>query len=432
MARQIHFKTLSDELLLKNARIIDLKAKKDERGDVLIKNGKIEKTGVIAPGTAQVLDLQGAILTHGFMDMHVHLREPGREDKETIWTGCNAAMAGGFTALASMPNTTPAADTPDTVQYIQFKSAPHLVEVFPVGCVTKNREGKELAEIAALVKAGIVAVSDDGEPVYNAEIMRRALEYLTMYRIPLIQHAEDKALTNKGSMHEGFMSTRLGMKPIPRLSEEVVIARDILIAEYTGAPVHFAHVSTAGSVRMIREAKARGVPVTCEATPHHFTLTDEAVESFNPNTKMNPPLREAADVQAIREGLRDGTIDAIASDHAPHTVDDKDCEYDLAAFGIIGLETSVGLALTNLVHTGVLTIHQLIERMALAPRKILNLKLPEIKAGEEPCLTVIDPERTWTYDVNETCSVSQNTPFHGYAFRGKAAGVIHKNKMFFE
>lgn len=432
MPRNVTAKTIKGHLVLKNARLIDAINNRDKAADIVIRDGQIESVGKPAAVQGETIDLKGRVVTHGLMDMHVHLREPGREDKETILTGCNAAMAGGFTAVACMPNTSPAIDTPDTVQYIKLKAAEHLVDVYPIACVTKNREGKELAEFAGLVRAGAVAVSDDGEPVWNAEIMRRALEYVRMFSIPVINHAEDKTLSLKGAIHEGFTSTRLGLPGIPAPAEEIMVMRDIRLAEFTGSHVHLAHLSTARSVELVREAKKRGIKVTCEVCPHHFTLTVEAVEGYITNAKMNPPLREASDIEAILEGLKDGTIDAIASDHAPHTIDDKLCEFNIAAFGITGLETSLALTLDRLVRKNVITLADAIRKMSLAPRQILGLPLPEIKPGVPASLTIIDPDKTWTYDAEQTCSMSTNTPFHGYAFTGKATGVINKNRIFLE
>ncbi len=432
MPRNVTAKTITGHLVLKNARLIDVINNRDEAADIVILDGQIESAGKSASVRGETIDLKGKVVTHGLMDMHVHLREPGREDKETILTGCNAAMAGGFTAVACMPNTSPAIDTPDTVQYIKLKAAEHLVDVYPIACVTKNREGKELAEFAGLVRAGAVAVSDDGEPVWNAEIMRRALEYVRMFSIPVINHPEDKTLSLKGSIHEGFTSTRLGLPGIPAPAEEVMVMRDIRLAEFTGSQVHLAHLSTARSIDLVREAKKRGIKVTCEVCPHHFTLTVEAVEGYNTNAKMNPPLREASDIEAILEGIKDGTIDTIASDHAPHTIDDKLCEFNIAAFGITGLETSLALTLDRLVRKNVITLADAIRKMSLAPRQILGLPLPEIKPGAPANLTIIDPDKIWTYEVGHTCSMSTNTPFHGHTFTGKATGVINKNRIFLE
>jgi dihydroorotase len=432
MAREIFSKELSKQLLLKNARLIDVVNRRDEVTDILITDGKIEKIGKQNIAGVETIDMNGRIVTHGLMDMHVHLREPGREDKETVWTGCNSAMAGGFTAIACMPNTTPPIDLPDTVLFVKSRADKHLVDVYPVGCVSKNREGKELAEIGNLVEAGAVSISDDGDPVYNAEIMRRALEYVKMYDIPVIEHAEDKQLSNRGSMHEGFTSTRLGLRGIPSISEEIIVARDILLAEYTNSRVHIAHISSGGTVRLVREGKKRGVKVTCEVCPHHFTLTDLAVENYDTFAKMNPPLREQKDIDEIKIGLQDGTIDIIATDHAPHTIEDKECEFDQAAFGITGLETCVGITLSDLVHKKIITLESAIDKLAIAPRKLLNLPLPKFAQGAPANMTFLDLDQLWKYDVTQTCSKSVNTPYNNYEMRGKAFGVIHKNKIFME
>lgn len=432
MARKITASAQPANLLLSNARLIDLLNNRDEVTNILITDGKIASIGKSSAKNAQSIDLGGRIVTHGLIDMHVHLREPGREDKETVQTGCNAAMAGGFTAIACMPNTTPPIDTADTVQFIKEKARGHLVDVHPVGCVTKKREGKELAEIGHLVDAGAVAITDDGDPVANAEIMRRALEYVKMFDIPVIEHAEDKTLSNRGSMNEGFTSTRLGLRGIPSISEEVVVARDILLAEYTDSRVHIAHISTGGTVRLVRDAKKRGIKVTCEVCPHHFTLTDEAVVNYNTFAKMNPPLRLQSDIDEIKKGLQDGTIDIIATDHAPHTTEDKECEFDVASFGITGLETCVGITLSDLVHKNVISLTSALEKMAIAPRRLLRLPLPEFTVGAPATLSILDLDRVWRYDVNQTCSKSINTPYHNYEMKGKPVGVLHKGLQYLD
>jgi dihydroorotase len=358
----------------------------------------------------------------------VHLREPGYEHKETILTGCTAAAAGGFTAVCCMPNTDPAIDEESVIKFIQNKARVALgglVDVHPIAAVTVGRKGEHLSPMAELAAAGAVAFSDDGEPVADTEMMRRAMEYAAMYHRPVIQHAQDISLTKGGAMNEGFVSTELGLGGMPGIAEEVVVARDISIAEFTHGQYHIAHASTAGTVALVRKAKKQGLAVTCEATPHHFTLTDDAVRSYDTNTKMNPPLRTREDVEAIRSGLHDGTIDVIASDHAPHTFDEKQVEFQIAPFGIIGLETTIGLCLTHLVHTGLLTLHQLVEKLSVNPRKILHLPAVRCGEGEPANLTILDPDVQWVVDPRVFRSKSKNTPFGNATLRGRAVGVIN-------
>lgn len=426
-------------LLLKQGRLIDPVPQRDEVLDILIVDGVIEKMGTIA-GTgsdAEQLDLKGKIVAPGFMDMHVHFREPGYEQKETIETGCQAARAGGFTAVCCMPNTNPAIDNEEVVHFVQRKgesAADGLVDVYVAGAVTKGREGKELAPMAELVDAGVVAFTDDGNAVESAEIMRRALEYAMMFNLPVIQHCEDRTLTRDGVMNEGLFSTILGMPMMPSIAEDIIVMRDIFLAEYVSARYHIAHISTAGAIELVRQAKRKAISrqmvgsITCEVTPHHFTLTDEAVRSFDTNTKMNPPLRTAKDVQAVKEGLRDGTIDVIATDHAPHAIEEKEVEYVNAPFGIVGLETAIGLTMTELVTTGVLTTNQMVEKMSANPRRILNLPQIKIEVGQKANLTLIDPNLEWIVDIGAFHSKSKNSPFHGWKLKGKAIGAINKGK----
>ncbi len=418
------------DFLLKGARVIDPASGCDDTLDILIRNGMIEKMApsLSAPASAEHVHLKGKIVAPGFVDMHVHLREPGYEHKETILTGCAAAAAGGFTAVCCMPNTNPAIDDESVIKFIQNKARVALgglVDVYPVAAVTVGRKGEHLSPMAELAAAGAVGFSDDGDPVAEAEMMRRAMEYGTMYRKPIIQHAQETSLTRGGAMNEGFVATELGLGGMPGIAEEVVVARDISIAEFTRGQYHVAHASTAGTIALIRAAKRRGLAVTCEVTPHHFTLTDDAVRSFDTNTKMNPPLRTREDVDALREGLHDGTIDVIASDHAPHTFDEKQVEFQVAPFGIIGLETTVGLSITHLVRTGLLTLHQLVEKLSVNPRKILHL--PEVRCAEgEPAnLTIIDPDAQWVVDPTTFKSKSKNTPFGNTTLHGRAVGVIN-------
>ncbi|HUL43726.1 MAG TPA: dihydroorotase [Bacteroidota bacterium] len=417
------------KILLKNGRIIDPVTGIDKVSDILIVDGIIQEIGAVSSGKGmEVHDLNGKIIAPGFIDMHVHLREPGFEYKETIETGCRSALAGGFTAVCCMPNTDPPIDDAAIVRQIIERSknvGDGVVDVYPVGAATKKREGQQLSPMMELAEAGAVAFSDDGAPIARADVMRRALEYAGMIGKPVIQHAEDTCLTRGGAMHEGFVSTSLGMPPMPAAAEDIMIARDIELVEAYRSPYHVAHLSTRGAVQLVRTAKNKGLPVTCEATPHHFTLTDESVRSFDTNTKMNPPLRELADVEAVKEGLRDGTIDVIASDHAPHSYDDKEVEYNRAPFGIVGLETAIGLAYTELVLTGLLPVDEMIRKFSTNPRKILRLPTISLTTGEPANITIIDPEKEWIVDIQKFKSKSKNSPFHGRRLRGKAVGVVN-------
>ncbi len=415
------------KLLVKGGILLDPLTGEMAGKDVLVSGGKIAGTGRdLSPGNAvEVLDATGKYVVPGLIDMHVHLREPGYEAKETILTGTRAAVRGGFTSVACMPNTNPVADTAALIKYILHRAGEEgAAHVFPVGSITRGSKGQELAEMGDMRKAGAVAFSDDGMPVADAGLMRRAMQYARMLGVPIISHCEELELSSGGSMHEGYMSTVLGLKGIPASSEEVMVAREILLAGETGCRVHIAHVSTAGSVRLVREAKSRGVPVTAEVTPHHFTLTDEAVAGYNTSTKVNPPLRTAADVAAIKEGLADGTIDVIATDHAPHTVEEKDVEYDRAPFGLVGLETAVGLVWTGLVETGVLTPLQAITKMTLNPARVLNIPRGALEPGAIADITIIDPDLTWTVDANLFESKGRNTPFHGMTLKGRACATV--------
>jgi len=421
------------KLLLTGARVIDPAQKIDSRLDVLLENGKIAKTGPhLAKSTrskdtekiTELIDLEGMILVPGLIDMHTHLREPGYEYKETIATGVTAAVTGGFTSIACMPNTNPINDNRATTEFIRRKAAEvALANVYPVGAISRNSEGSQLTEFWDLKEAGIVALSDDGKPVMNAGLMRRAMEYAHSLQLPIISHCEDIHLSANGVMNEGYYSTILGLNGIPAIAEEAMIARDILIAEFTKTAVHIAHVSTAGSVRLIRDAKARGLKVTAETAPHYFTLKDESLQSYDTNFKVNPPLRTEQDVHAIKEGLADGTIDAIACDHAPHGRTDKEVEFEYAANGISGLETSLGLSL-NLIHSKILTWPELIARMSLNPARILNLPKGTLVTGADADITVIDPLRPWTVDVQTFRSRGKNSPFNGRQMQGKVILTI--------
>lgn len=422
------------QLLLKHGTLIDPVSGHDGGMDVHVVDGSIFQLGPnISAPSAQVVDLRGKVIAPGFIDMHVHLREPGYEHKETIASGVAAAAAGGFTAVCCMPNTNPAIDEESVVQYILSKARTALngiVDVYPVGAVTVGRKGEQLAPLAELATAGAVAFSDDGDPVANAELLRRALEYGSMFKRPVIQHAQDPALTKGGAMHEGFVSTELGLPGMPGIAEDVMVARDIRIAEFTGGRYHVAHVSTAATVEQVREAQAKGLAVSCEVTPHHFTLTDDAVRSFDTNTKMNPPLRTEEDREALREGLRDGTIGVIASDHAPHSFDEKEVEYQTAPFGIIGLETALGLAITELVKKNVLSLYQLVEKFSVNPRKILGLPTIRIAEGEPANFTVFDPAAGWIVDPKQFKSLARNTPFGGFRLVGKPVGILNHGQAY--
>jgi dihydroorotase len=414
-------------ILVRGASVIDPAAGRDEVADVLLEGGVVKGVGrgLGVPDGAEVLDARGLVAAPGLVDIHVHLREPGREDVETIATGARAAVAGGFTSVCAMPNTDPVTDNQAAVGFIVRQAGlAGFARVYPIGAVSVGQRGEQLAEFGEMVGAGAVAVSDDGRPVATAHLMRTALEYALAFGIPVIDHCEDVTLSQGGAMHEGLTSTRLGLKGIPRSAEDVVVARDIALAEITGGHVHFAHVSTAGAVRMIREAKARGLRVTAEATPHHFTLTDAACEGYDTHAKMNPPLREPADVAALRAALADGTLDCIATDHAPHHYDAKEAEFDNAPFGVVGLETALGLALTELVGTGVLTLPQLVERMSARPAALAHLPGGTLRAGGPADLVVFDPEAEWTVDPAGFFSKSRNTPFAGRRLRGVVRWTI--------
>jgi dihydroorotase len=367
------------------------------------------------------------------VDLHVHLREPGREDMETIATGTRAAARGGFTSVCCMANTNPVNDNQSVTDFIIDRARRDgVVNVFPIGAITKGMKGEELAEIGELVGAGCIAISDDGKPVMNAELMRRALEYATLFGIPVIQHAEDLNMTGKGSMHEGLVSTELGIRGIPAASEAIIVARDILLAELTRSHYHVAHVSTEESIRLIREAKAKGLHVTCEVTPHHFAITDEAVKSFSTNTKMSPPLRSTRHVEAVKAALKDGTIDAIATDHAPHTIQEKEVEFDSAPNGIIGLETAFALGMTVLVEGEVLTLNQLIARFSSEPARIFNLPKGMLSVGADADVTIVDLTREWVVDARTFASKSRNTPFDGWKLRGEVLATIVGGKVVWE
>ncbi|MBC7188501.1 MAG: dihydroorotase [Calditrichaeota bacterium] len=418
----------AQKVLFKGGSLLDLDTGKETPADLLIVDGHIAELGKveIASFDGEVVDVSGTVVVPGLLDMHVHLREPGREDEETVETGCRAAMAGGFTAVCPMPNTEPPADKREVLDFLKERARDQLVELFPIAAVSKGRKGEEIAEMGELVDAGAVAFSDDGDPVHNAVVMRRALEYARMFGRPVIDHCQELSLTAGGVMNEGFVSTNLGLPGMPAIAEEIMVARDLFLAKYTGGRLHIAHVSTAGAVELIRRAQADGVQVTCEVTPHHLTMTDEAVAGFDTNTKMNPPLRTAADVEALRAGLRDGTIQVIASDHAPHAIEEKDVEFAAAPFGIIGLETSLGLVLRELVEGKVLSLAQALKAMSVGPRAALGLEQVKIAKGARANLSFIDPQSEWVVDRNRLQSKCRNTPFHGWKLRGRVRALCNK------
>ena len=424
-------------ILIAGGRVIDPANRRDAVLNLLIEDGRIAAVASPgahpAPAADRVLDARGKIVCPGFVDLHVHLREPGREDMETIATGTRAAARGGFTSVCCMANTNPVNDNQSVTDFIIDRARRDgAVNVFPIGAITKGMKGEELAEIGELVGAGCIAISDDGKPVMNAELMRRALEYATLFGIPVIQHAEDEHLTGKGVMHEGKVSTELGFKGIPAASEAVIVARDLLLAELTGSHYHVAHVSTAEAVQLVREAKAKGSHVTCEVAPHHFAHSDEAVMSFDTNAKMSPPLRSSRHVEGVKAGLRDGTIDAIATDHAPHVIQDKEVEFDYAANGIIGLETAFGLTITTLVEGGVLTLPQAIARLTADPCRIFRLPKGTLSEGADADVAIVDPTREWTYDVRQSASKARNSPFDGWKLRGQVLATIVGGKVVWE
>jgi dihydroorotase len=412
-------------ILIQSARVIDPSQPMDRVTNLLIEDGRIAGYDVPAGGQDLILDAAGKIAAPGLIDMHVHLREPGREEDETIATGTAAALAGGFTSVACIPNTDPPIDTQGSVEFVrgQAARADHC-NVFVLACVSKNREGKELAEIGQLVEAGAVGFTDDGNPIHDPELMRRAFEYCLMFDKPVLNHAEIRELTEHGVMHEGLVSLVLGLTGMPSASEDVMTSRDIALAEATGGRLHEMHVSTANSVEAIRRAKRRGVRVTAEVTPHHLTLTDECLRTFNSNFKMNPPLRGQPDVDACVAGLQDGTIDAIATDHAPHAQEKKMQELDQAPFGVVGLETALGVIVTRLIEPGHLDWSTALATMTCNPARILGIAKGTLAIGADADVVIIDPDARWTVDPSKFRSKSTNTPYAGWKLRGRAETVI--------
>jgi len=412
-------------ILIRHGRVID-PGRLNGPADVLIRDGRIAAVGLglKVPAGATVIDATGKWVLPGFVDLHVHLREPGFEYKETIASGTAAAVAGGFTSVCCMPNTQPVNDNQSVTELILDKArAAGLAHVFPIGAITKGSEGKALAEFGELKAAGCVAVSDDGKPVMNAMVMRRALEYARTFDLPVVDHCECTHLSEEGSMHEGQVATELGLHGIPSASEDVMVARNLALAELTGGRLHLAHLSTAGSVRMVREAKARGIRVTAEACPHHFLLTEEAVREFNTNAKMNPPLRSRKDVDAIKAGLKDGTIDVIATDHAPHAAFEKEREFDYAPFGIVGLETAWGLTMV-LVEEGVLTVEQAVASLTVQPARAFGLAKGALAVGADADVAIVDPDAQWVVDPERFRSKGRNTPFSGWKLKGQVVSTL--------
>lgn len=409
---------------IKGGRVIDPANGVDEIRDIFVEDGKI-----VDAAAGEVIDAAGKLVVPGLIDMHVHLREPGRSDKETIKTGTRCAARGGFTSVVCMPNTMPAADNTGTIAFIQQRVAEDAcVNVFPTGAISKELKGEELAPIGSLKKAGVVAVTDDGYCVQNNELMRHAVEYAKMFELPVLDHCQDYNLVADGVMNEGHWSIALGLRGWPANGEDVIVARNILLAESADWHIHCQHISSSRSVQLIREAKARGVKISGEACPHHFTLTDEYIKDYDTNFKVNPPLRTERDRQALLEGLVDGTIDCIASDHAPHCSYEKEVEFDVAPFGIIGLETELALSL-ELVHKKTLSLPKLVEKFTISPARLLRLMKGTLSNGADADITIIDPNCEWTYDVAQSASKSRNTPFHGWNLRGKVIMTIVGGKI---
>ncbi|MFO7819136.1 MAG: dihydroorotase [Halanaerobacter sp.] len=422
------------KLLLKDAEVVNPEDEEIKKQDILIENEEIiGLADKIEVKNAETIELSNKLVMPGLIDMHTHLREPGYEHKETIATGTQAAAKGGFTTVACMPNTNPVLDKETLIEGLNKKVREEgVVKVHPIGAITKESQGEELAEIGSMAEAGIVGISDDGNPVMDSEIMRLALKYAGDFDLPVISHCEDENLSGDGVVHEGYYSTVTGLDPIPASSEEVMVARDICLAQETNNPVHIAHISTKGAVQLVREAKAKDIPVTCEVTPHHFSLTDQAITSFSTATKVHPPLRSKEDVQAMKEGLKDGTIDVIATDHAPHAPEEKDVEYDYAPFGISGFETAVGLIVTELIATGVLSWQELVEKLTINPAFILGLEGGRLKEGARADLTIIDPEQEWEVDPKNFVSKGKNTPFAGQKLKGQNVMTIVDGEIVYQ
>ena len=421
-------------LCIHNGKIIDGKGGVFRGQDILIQEDKIIDIGSnLMTKAHRTIDASNLWVLPGLIDAHCHLREPGFEYKEDIASGTRSAAAGGFTSIACMPNTLPAIDNEAMVQFIKRKATTDgLVRVYPIGAITQQREGKAMVEMGEMKRAGVVALSDDGDPVSNPNTMRLALEYAKQFELPVISHSEDKSLVADGVMNEGYMSTILGLKGITRAAEEVMVARDVILSEITKAPIHIAHVSTKGSVDIIRQGKLRGVPVTCETAPHYFAATDEWIEEYDTNTKVNPPLRTQQDIEAIKEGLKDGTIDIIATDHAPHHEDEKEVEYNIAASGISGFETAFSLSYTHLVDTGILSLDELVGKLSTTPAAILGIQGGILETGLPADIAIVDIRKEYVVNKNQFYSKGKNTPFHGKKLKGKVIYTIVDGKVVYD
>jgi len=422
------------KIVIKNVDIIHPEEKINLKGiSILLSDGIISKIGELTDQEmkdSKEFDFSGKILVPGLFDMHVHLREPGREDEETVVSGCNSASAGGFTGVACMPNTEPCIDTAEIIKFIKEQATNHLVDVHPIAAASVGRKGEIISPMAELVEAGAVGFSDDGTVIKTSAVLRRAFEYANMYNSPIIEHCEDETLA-EGAMNEGVNSTLLGLPGLASVAEDIIVSRDILMSEYTGGRIHIAHISTKNSVNLVREAKKKGIKVTAEVTPHHFTLTDDLLKSYDTNFKMNPPLRTQSDVDAIIKGLKDGTIDCIASDHAPHSIEEKESEFQYAPNGIVGFETTVGLSFSELLHKNKLSLEELVKKLSINPRKILNLPIPKFNPGEIANFTILDPDLVWTVDISKFKSKSKNSPFDRRLLTGKSIAVVNRKKMFY-
>jgi len=423
------------DLLLRGGRLVDPSQGLDAVGDVLLRNGQVEACGgtLHAPDGADVIDCGGLVVSPGMIDVHVHLREPGREDVETIKTGAHSAAAGGFTGVCAMPNTKPVTDNQATVGFVKRQGeAAGYARVYPYGAISLGQKGETLAELGEMVGAGAVAFSDDGRPVESAHLMRTALEYARTFNVPIAEHCEDMSLARGGSMNEGIVSARLGLKGIPAEAEEIYVIRDILLAKRTGGHIHMCHLSTKGSVELVRWGKERGINVTAEVCSHHISLTEEEVEGYNTNANMNPPLRTQADINALQEGLADGTIDLLVTDHAPHHYDEKEREFADAPNGIVGLETALGVNCTWLLRRGVLTLSQLVDAMSCAQAKIFHLPGGTLRAGSPGDVTIFDPEREWTVNAADFKSKGRNTPYGGRTLFGQARMTVVGGRVVYQ